>query len=127
MKKTLLKLITPLAIINSILIGLVAFLTVIMFRNNVTEFASILSSVIPFLTLGSILTKLLKNNQKIIITSAIFDFLIILCLYNPADCSSIIEFLKNLIDHNALILIGTYIYLIFYYILMLKRKAHNTI
>ena len=125
MKISKIKILTIIAALNSILIGLIAYLTVFMFRNNVTEFAKISGLIIPICLIISLITKLKYFNKLIISVSGIFDLILIIYIYNPTDSESVSDYIKGMIDPNALILTLLYGYLIVYYLIVFNQKIEN--
>lgn len=106
---------STLAITNSLILGTIAFLTVFMFRQNSSEFASISGYIILICCVGSITTKFKHANKPLLIISAILDLILVLYVYNPTDYNSICDYTRSFVDINNLILIPLYAYLIIYY------------
>jgi hypothetical protein len=122
LKISKIKILTIIAALNSILIGLTAYLTVFMYRNNVTEFATLSGLIIPICLLVSLLTKLKYYNKLILCVSVLFDLILIVYIYNPTDSESISDYIKGVIDPNTLILTLIYGYLIIYYLIAFNQK-----
>ena len=115
------QIVTLIAIMNSVIIAFMSYLTIFMFNNQIgaTEyFARILILICLF---GSILTKIRRRNIWTITLSIVFDFILVLFLYNITDYSSIYEFLKSLFKLQTHIIVFLYLYLIFYYVYILKN------
>ena len=122
MKITKFKILTIIAVLNSILLGVTAFLTVFMFKNNISEFDTFSRLIIPICLIGSLLTKFRISNKLILGTSGLFDLILIFYIYNPTDSESISAYFKGIIDPNALSLSLLYAYLLFFYLLAFKKS-----
>lgn len=121
MKKYKSKILVSLAILNSIVLGLIAFLTIFMYKNNIGTAENISRLIIPICLLFSILTKFFTQQKIALILSLIFDFILIIYLYNPTDYDSIMNFVYSLLDFQIHIMIIAYLYLIFFYYLAFKE------
>jgi hypothetical protein len=126
MKINTFKILTFFAALNSIILGLTAFLTVFMFRNNISQLESNSGALILICTLGALLTKFRLTNKPSLGLSILFDLTLIFFVYNPFDSNSVIDFFSTIIDPGAFPLIFTYIYLIIYYWILLKKQKHIT-
>ncbi len=112
MSNTILKI---LAIINTLVIGVVAFLTVFMFKMNLGFAEEFARWLIPVLVLMSISSKFIDHKKAALVTSFTFDFVLIVYLYNPTDCDSIQAFFLQLLEIEVHFVIFYYIYLIVYH------------
>jgi hypothetical protein len=111
-----------LAIFNSILIGFTDYLVLFMYRNNITEFVTLSGYIIFISTLGSIITKFKPKNKVILVSSCLFDIVLIIYLYTPTEFDTVMNFIISLFDIYFLIMIPFYLFLIFFYF-----KAFNRI
>jgi len=127
MKLNKIKILTSIAIINVILLGLLSYFNQVMFSSHLTTIQAIDTLIILFCIIGSVITKCFKKTIQIIMLSSIFDLFLIVYLYSPREHDSIFSFLKSFIDLESLYTITPfYLYLIVFYILMLlniKKKA----
>jgi hypothetical protein len=120
--KMVLKLI---AITNSVIIAVVGFLTMVMFKNNIGQLEEISKWIILFSLTGSIISKFTIRYRLGILCSLLFDIILIVYLYNPTDCRTIYCFLENVFDINAIYLILFYAYLVWYHIYITRKNVPN--
>lgn len=99
---------------------MIAYLTVLMFRNNVTESALLSGRIILICLIVSLLTKLKYYNRFILSISGLFDFILTIYIYNPTESESISDYFRGVIEHG-LVYTLFYIYLIVYYLIVFKK------
>ncbi len=126
MKKQTSKILVSLAILNSIILGLIAYLTIFMYKSNVGTVENISRLIIPICLLFSITTKFFTHKKFALIISLIFDFILIIYLYNPTDYNSIKDFIYSLFNFEIHFIIITYLYLMFFYFLTFKELNSKT-
>ena len=120
------KIITILAIINVLIIAFFSFLTVIMYNNSIGQMEHIAENIILICALGSVITKLIMKKNWYIILSIIFDFILVIFLYNVTDYDSLQKFMQSLLSVETHLVCFLYLYLVFYYTIIL-RKWRNAI
>lgn len=119
------KTLKAIAIINSVIIAFVGFLTLFMFKNNLGQPEEISKWIILLSLTGAIASKTCFSSRLGILSSILFDFILIVYLYNPTDCRTLYCFLDNVFDINAIYLILFYAYLIWYYIYLTRKNMPN--
>lgn len=115
------KLLTVMAIVNTVIIALFSYLTVFMSNNQIGATEKFAGAVILSCLLGSVVTKIIKQKFWIIILSLLFDFILITFLYNITDYNSIYEFIQSLFNIATHVVLFIYLYLIFYYVYKFKQ------
>lgn len=122
--------IQTLAIINSFALGLMAFLTVFMYKQNIGLAEDIAETIIPIALIGSLIFKFIKKSKLRLILSAIFDFTLIVYLYGITNYNSLSEFGLSLLSFNVHSVFFFYGFLIIYYVYyfrQLKKHIYNHI
>jgi hypothetical protein len=119
------QIITIIAIINTVIIAFVSYLTAFMFKNKIGETENIAKILILICLIGSLTTKLVRRSILTIILSILFDFILVIFLYNLTDYNSIYDFMKSLLNIKTHIVCFLYLYLIFYYVYTLKNYKNN--
>ena len=121
------QILTIIAIINTVIIAFVSYVTVFIFKTQIGETEHIAKTLILICLIGSVITKVLKRNILTIILSILFDFVLVVFLYNLTDYNSIYDFIKSLLNLKTHLVAFLYLYLIFYYAYTLKNYKNNLV
>lgn len=115
------KLLIFIAMINSTLLGVLAFLSVFMYKYNVSAFDEVSGWVIKFCVISSVLLKLKLSNKVCFCFSVLFDSVLVLYVYGLSDFMSITDFFVSL--YQGVWLVLCYIYLIWFYYVFYNQKT----
>jgi hypothetical protein len=115
MKKYKAQIFSALAVLNSVLIGLFAFLTVFMFKNNVSDVDDVSGCIIALGLFISVFTKVISRSRLGLIISLTCDLVLIGFLYNPTEYISFKDFINSLFDLEVHCVVFVYLFLIYFY------------
>lgn len=115
MKKYKAQIFSALAVLNSVLIGLFAFLTVFMFKNNASDVDDISGCIIALGLFISVFTKVISRSRLGLIISLTCDLVLIGFLYNPTEYLSFKDFMISLFDLEVHYVVFVYLFLIYFY------------
>lgn len=122
MKKKKNKILITLAIINTMFIGFLSYLNTFMYQVHIEKEHKWFAFIIVVGVLLSIAFKLFSISKGIYI-SLFFDLFLILSLYDPLGYSDLHSFLYSLIDLSFFIYSIFYVYLIFFYIVIIRTRG----
>ncbi len=116
---------TWIAAINSAVLACVAYISVFMNRVELDEASIMAFSVMVISLLGSLITKLWLKKKWILISSVVFDLILVFYLYNPLQEQLSKSFLERIKIPEYHLLMFFYIYLIIFYIVLIKNNKSN--
>lgn len=108
------KILIFLSIVNAVILGVVAFLSVFMYRCHITPLVEIAVRVIRISLLGSVLFKMKLSNVYFFWVSVILDVSFVLFMYGVVDSISVLDFFRRIWE--GVYLVFFFIYLIWFYI-----------
>ena len=115
------QILTFIAVLNSIFLGFISYLSVVAFRSHISQAEEFARYLIIISLIGSLITKVKMKSLIVVLASIFFDFIMVVYLYNPTVFNSIHSFLSMLLEFSSHLVLFVYLYLIIFYYLRIRE------